>query len=82
MADHARDSTFADLDMAMPWLHFSKWLRPIPLPLTMRRVRVLSCDPTGSGRGSDHAFVTVDDVSSLLNCSGCRMSVLGSTPEG
>ena len=48
----------------------------------VRRARELSCDPTGSRWGSDHTSVTVDDVSSLLDCSGCRMLMSGSTSEG
>ena len=58
------------------------WSRPIPPHRVARRTRVPSHDPTGSRRGSDHMSVTVDDVSSLLDCSGCRMLMLGSTPEG
>ena len=82
MVDHARDSVFADPDMAVPWLCFGKWLRPIPLRRTVRHARVPSYDPTESRRGGDYMSITVDDASSLLDCSGCRMLMLGSTFEG
>ena len=81
MADHARDSTFADPDRAVLWLCFSKWSRPILLRRTVRHAGVLSRDPTGSRRGSDHTSITVDDVISILDHSGYRMPVLVSTPE-
>ena len=61
---------------------FSKWVRPILRRRTVRRTGEQSCDPSGSNRGSDHTSVTVDDVSSTLDCSGCHMPVLVSTPEG
>ena len=38
--------------------------------------------PYGSRRGSDHTSISVDDVSSLLDHSGCHMIMLGSTSEG
>ena len=53
---------------------------PTPVDDAVRRVP--SCDPTGSGWGNDHTFVIVDDASSLLDCSGCRMLMLGSMSEG
>ena len=81
MADHAKDSTFANSDMTVLWLHFSKWLHPIPLWWMVRRAGVLSHDPTESRRGSNYTSVTVDDASSLLDCSGCRMLMSGSMSE-
>ena len=36
----------------------------------------------GSGRRSDYTPVTVEDVSLLLDHSGCRELPLGSAPEG
>ena len=73
---------FADPDRAGLWLHFSEWSRPILLQGTVRCVRVPSGDFVGSRWGSDYTPVTVDDVSSLLDCSGCRMLMLGSAAEG
>ena len=61
---------------------FSKWVRPILRRWTVRRAREPSCDPSGSNRGSDHTFVTVDDVTSVLDHSGCRMPRLVSVLEG
>ena len=61
---------------------FSKWVRPILHRRTVRRAGEPSCDSLGSNRGSDHTSVTVDDVSSVLDRSGCRMPVLVSAPEG
>ena len=61
---------------------FSKWVRLILRRRTVRRAGELSCDPSGTNRGSDHTPVTVDDVGSVLDHSGCRMPVLVSTPEG
>ena len=60
---------------------FSKWVHPIPCRWTVRRVEEPSGDPSGSNRGSDHTSVTIDDVSSVLDCSGRRMPVLVSAPE-
>ena len=60
----------------------SKWLRPILHRRTVQCARVPSCDPTGSRRGSDHTLVTVDDVSLLLDRSGCHMLLLVSTSKG
>ena len=54
---------------------FSKWVRPIPCRRTVRRAG------SGSNRGNDHTSVIVDDVSSVLDYSGCRMPMLVSTPE-
>ena len=61
---------------------FSKWVHPILRRRMVRRAGEPSCDPSGGNRGSEHTFVTVDDVSSILDRSGCRMPVLVSTPEG
>ena len=55
---------------------FSKWMRPILRRRMVRRAGELSCGPSGSNRGSDHTSVTVDDVISVLDRSGCRMPVL------
>ena len=84
MADHARDSTFADPDMAMPWPCFSEWLCPILPQQTVRGVRASSqdSDSVGNGWGDYCMPVIVDDVSFSLDCSGCRMPVLVSAPEG
>ena len=60
---------------------FSKWVRPILCRWTVRRAGEPSCDPSGSNRGSDHTSITVDDVISFLDRSGCRMPVLVSAPE-
>ena len=60
---------------------FSKWVRPIPCRRTVRRAGEPSSDPSESNQGSDHMSVTVDDVSSVLDRSGRRMSVLVSAPE-
>ena len=73
---------FIDPDRAGLWLRFSEWSRPILPQRTVRCVRVPSHDSAGSRRGSDYTPVTVDDVSSLLDCSGCRMPVLVSASEG
>ena len=82
MADRVRDGMFAAPDRATPWPCFSEWLRHI-LPdrwcgVLGRRAMTL--------RGVD-GEVTIrmllfDDVSSFLDCSGCRMLMLGSVPEG
>ena len=61
---------------------FSKWVRPILRWRMVRRAGEPSCDPSGSNRGSDHMSVTIDDVSSVLDRSGCRMLVLVSVPKG
>ena len=60
---------------------FSKWVRPILCRRTVRRAGEPSYDPSGSNQGSDHTSVTVDDVISVLDRSGCRMPVLVSAPE-
>ena len=60
---------------------FSKWVRPIPCRRTVRRAGEPSSDPSESNQGSDHMSVTVDDVSSVLDCSDRRMPVLVSTLE-
>ena len=61
---------------------FSKWVRPILRRWMVRHAREPSCDSSGSNWGSDHTPVTVDDVSPVLDHSGCRMPVLVFTPEG
>ena len=61
---------------------FSKWVRPILRRRMVRRAGEPSCDPSGSNRGSDHTSITVDDVGSVLDHSGCRMPVLVSVLEG
>jgi len=61
---------------------FSKWVHPILYQRMVRRAEELSYDPSGSNRGSDHTSVTVDDVISILDRSGCRMPVLVSVPKG
>ena len=73
---------FVDPDRAGLWLRLSEWSCPILPRRTVRCVRVSSPDSVGSRRGNDYTPVTVDDVSSLLDCSGCRMPVLVSMPEG
>ena len=60
---------------------FSKWVRPILRRQTVRHAGGPSYDPSGSNQGSDHTSVTVDDVISILDRSGCRMHVLVSTYE-
>ena len=55
---------------------------PSPADGAVRCVRAPSHDSAGSRRGNDYTPVTVDDVSSSLDCSGCRMPVLVSVPEG
>ena len=82
MADYGRDSVSADPDRAMPWPFFGEWLRPVLPRQKVRGVRAPSHDSAGSRRGDDYTHVIVDDVSSSLDCSGCRMPVLVSTPEG
>ena len=61
---------------------FSKWVRPILCRRMVRRAGEPSYDPSGSNRGGDHTSVTVDDMSSILGYSGCRMPVLVTAPEG
>ena len=82
MADHGKDSASADPDRAMPWPCFSEWLCPILPRQTVQGVKAPSRDSTGGRQGSDLTSVTVDDVSSVLDHSGCRMLVLVSTFEG
>ena len=72
----------ADPDRAGLWFRFSKWSRPILPRRMVRCVRAPSHDSAGSRLGNDYMPVTVDDVSSSLECSGCCMLVSGSTPEG
>ena len=45
-------------------------------------VGVPSHDPMESRQGSDYTSITIDDASSLLDCSGCHMLMLGSMSEG
>ena len=61
---------------------FHKWVCPILCRRMVRRVGEPSCDSSGSNWGSDHTFVTIDDVSSVLDRSGCHMPVLVTAPEG
>ena len=61
---------------------FSKWVCPILWWRTVRCAGEPSCDSSRSNRGSDHMSVTVDDVSFVLDRSGCRMPVLVSAPQG
>jgi hypothetical protein len=82
MAGHARDGVFIYPHRAMPWPLFSKWVHPILHRWMVQRARELSYDPSGSRRGSDPTSVTVDDVSSMLDHSGCHMLVLVSVSEG
>ena len=82
MIDSARDSTFGDLDRAVLWLrsasghvpsHPSGW-RDAP-----------GCR-TATLRGADGVeaptVVTIDDMSFLLDHSGCRMFPSGFVSEG
>ena len=73
---------FTDPNRVRLWFCFSEWSHPILPRWIVRCVRVPSHDSTGSRRGNDYMPVTVDDVSSSLDCSGCRMPVLVSMPEG
>ena len=82
MADRVRDGVFADPYRTMPWPLSARWLRPILRRRMVRRVRGLSYGPLGSRRGSDPTFVTVGDVNSVLDRSGCRMLGLVSVSEG
>ena len=61
---------------------FSKWVRPILCRQMVWRARESSYDPSRSNRGSDHTSVIVDDASSVLDRSGCRVLVLVSASEG
>ena len=61
---------------------FSKWVHPILCLQTVRHAGEPRCDPSWSNQGSDHTFVTVDDVSSILDRSGCHMPVLVFMFEG
>ena len=72
----------AEPERAGLWLCFREWSRPILPRRTVRCVRVSSHDSVGSRWGSDYTSITVDDVSSFLNYSGCRMLMSGSTSEG
>jgi len=82
MANHGGDSASVDPDRAMPWPYFGEWLCPILPRQTVRGVRAPSHDSAGGRQGNDHTLVTVDDVSPSLDCSGCRIPVLVSAPEG
>jgi hypothetical protein len=59
-----------------------KWSHPILPRRVGRRTRVLIRDPMGSKQCNDRTSVTIDDVSFLLDHSGCRMLPPGSTLEG
>ena len=61
---------------------FSKWVRPILRRQTVRHAGGPSYDPSGSNRVSDYTSVTMDDVISILDHSGCCMPVLVSALEG
>ena len=61
---------------------FSKWVRPVPPPRAACRTTVSICDPVVSGWRGDCLFATVEDGSFPLERSGCRMFVLGSSPDG
>ena len=84
MVDGARASSMLGAcPLMMPCSGFvSKWSCPIPRQRAARRTRVLNRNPTGSRRHSDRMSITVDDVSFLLDRSGCRMLPSGSAPEG
>ena len=82
MADRVRDSMFADPYRAVPWPLSARWLRPILRRWMVRHVRGLSYGPLGSRWGSDPTSITIGDVNSILDCSGCRMLVLLSTSKG
>ena len=86
MADDARDCSMlgaCPLILIGPCSGFvTKWSHPILPRRAARRTKVLNRDPTGSRRLSDPTSVTVDDVSFLLDRSGCRMLLSGSVPEG
>ena len=60
----------------------SKWSCPIPPRWAAQWTRAWNRDPTGSRWLSDPTSITVDDVSFLLDRSGCRMLPSGSAPEG
>ena len=60
----------------------SKWSYLIPPRWAVRQTGVLIRNPTGSGWRSDCTSVTVENVSLLLDRSGCRILPSGSTPEG
>ena len=82
MADGARDSTFADPDRVVLWLRLASGHVP---SYSGGRCGVPGCRAVIQ-RGADgevtiRSFV-VDDVSSLLDCSGCRMLMSGSAFEG
>ena len=72
---------FIDPDRARLWLRLRESSCPILPQRTVRCVRAPSHDSTGSRRGNDYTPVTVDDVSSSLDCSGCRIPMLVSAPE-
>ena len=61
---------------------FSKWVCPVPPPWVACRTGLLISDPVGSRWRGECSFATVEDGSPSLERSGCRMSVLGSSPGG
>ena len=61
---------------------FSKWARPVLLPQVACQTGLAISDPVGSGWLDDCPFATIEDGSPSLERSGCRMSVLGSSPGG
>ena len=82
MADGARDSMFVDPGRAMLWprsvsgrvpSYSGRW-RGVP------GCRVVTWRGA-NGEVTIRPFI-VDDVSSLLDCSGCRMLMSGSASEG
>ena len=83
-ADGAMDSSMLGVyPLMMPCSGLiNKWSRPIPPRRAARRTRVLIHDPTGSGRRSDRTSITIEDVSLLLDRSGCRILPSGYVPEG
>ena len=60
---------------------FSKWVHPILCLQTVRHAGEPRCDPSWSNQGSDHTSITIDDVISVLDHSGCCMPMLVSVPE-
>ena len=68
--------------LMMSRFDFQQVVTSHPAPAGGATDRVLIRSPTGSERRSDCTFVTVEDVSLLLDRSGCRMVPSGSAPEG
>ena len=86
MVDGARDSSMlvaCPLILIGPCSGFIiKLSHPIPSRWAARQTRVLNRDPKGSRHQSDPSSIVIDDVSFLLDHSGCRMLPSGSVPEG